>query len=150
MGAGRDAGRCKRSGGQWGRRRWRARPMEKEEAAGTANGVALRGNLLVGASGAVIVGGRRGGGGGPGRGREAGAAVGTEGRSLAACGGSFKAVCLVALPQLRYRHVPSSLPQQQGASSSTLTLCFLRGLPTFEREVCGTAVTQCISCLFFC
>lgn len=42
--------------------------MGKEEAAGAANGVALRGDLSVGASGAVIVGGRRGGGSGPGAG----------------------------------------------------------------------------------
>lgn len=59
--------------------------MGKEEAAGAANGVALRGDLSVGASGVVIVGGR---GGGRGRGRWAGAAVAPRAGTSLAPGGS--------------------------------------------------------------
>ena len=59
-----------------------------------------------------------------GRGCWAGAAVGAEGRSLAAFGGSLRAALLGALERLWYCCVPGSLPQQQGASSSTLTVRF--------------------------
>lgn len=125
--------------GQWGRKRRRARPM------GWRCGEIYRWGraaLLLLAAGVGV-------GAALGRGCWAGAAVGAEGRSLAAFGGSLRAALLGALERLWYCCVPGSLPQQQSASSSTLTVRFRWGLPAFEHEMCETAVTQYISCLFF-